>query len=87
MDVDYIAKAQGKERRKLILELVHKIVSGEIDSYEVPLDELFQLYTSERDRYQLGGPRRTYISPSDRSSYNYGYMTISDMQAGDPNIW
>ena len=29
---------------------------------------------------------REYISPDDRSSYNYGYMEIDEMLAGTPNV-
>lgn len=74
-------------RRKKLLELLKKIVHGEIDSSQIPLDELFKTHTSVRDQYQLGGPRRQYISPTDRSTYNYGYMEIDEMTAGNPNVW
>ena len=35
---------------------------------------------------QLGRATKPYISPPDRSSNNYGYMTSSEMGAGSPNI-
>lgn len=56
------------ERRRKLLELISKIESGEIDSSEVPLDQLFSLWNGN------GRGRGQYISPLDRSSYNYGYM-------------
>jgi hypothetical protein len=31
--------------------------------------------------------RPEYMSPADRSSYNYGYMTSAEIGAGEPNIW
>lgn len=35
---------------------------------------------------QPGRATKPYISPLDRSSNNYGYMTSSEMGAGSPNI-
>ncbi len=35
---------------------------------------------------QPGRMTKEYISPLDRSSDNYGYMTMSEMGAGSPNI-
>lgn len=70
-------------RRKEIMSLIQRILRGEINSSKVPLDQLFQLYTSERDQY-LSGPRKEYISPADRSGYNYGYMTSGEMGEGSP---
>ena len=79
---------QPRVRRKKLLELLDKIVRGEIDSSEITIDELFKMHTGVRDQYQLGGPRRQYISPADRSSYDYGYMKIPEMGgAGMPNVW
>lgn len=77
--IESLANAEDSARRKMILELIDKIVRGEIRSSEVPLDEIFQMHTSLRDQRLFGGPRREYISPADRSSYDYGYMKIPDM--------
>lgn len=35
---------------------------------------------------QPGRATKPYISPLDRSSNNYGYMTMNEMGAGSPNI-
>jgi len=86
-EVDKANKMLAMERRKEILSLVKDILSGKVNSEEMPLSDLFELWTSVRDQYQLFGPRRTYISPDDRSSYDYGYMHIHDMNAGTPNNW
>lgn len=51
------------EHRQYILELIQKILSGEIDSSKTPLDALFN----------QSGPRQTYVPPKDRGSYDYGY--------------
>jgi hypothetical protein len=49
--------------RQYVLELIHKILSGEIDSSKTPLDALFN----------QSGPRQTYVSPKNRGGYDYGY--------------
>jgi len=86
--VQAIVSARGhKDRRLQLMRLISKILSGEINSSEVRLDDLFKLYTSERDMYQMGGPRQMYVSPVDRSSYNYGYMQSGEMAAGTPAVW
>ena len=79
-------KKRKKERRKKLLALIHQILSGQFDSKQEPADDLFQMDTSSRDMIQ-SGPRPHYVSPRDRSSYNSGYMTISEIGAGTPNIW
>ena len=79
-----LGERQRKKRRKKLLELINMILHGQIDSSEPLLDDLFKLYTGERSH--VSGPRREYISPADRSGYNYGYMDISEMHAGTPNV-
>jgi len=74
-----VAKKRNRKRRQQLIELIDKIVSGELEQDDIPLDELFKMHTSVRDQYQLGGPRRQYISPADRSSYDYGYMKVHEM--------
>lgn len=66
--LEQIAKRkQASTRRAKLLDLLDKINSGEINSQEVPLDRLYSLYKKE------------YASPLDRSTYNYGYMTDSEV--------
>lgn len=36
---------------------------------------------------EVDGARREYKSPKERDSYNYGYMTVSEMGSGTPNVW
>jgi hypothetical protein len=86
-------KARMRERRRLLLALIHQILSGDVDSTQEPIDRLYQMDTSFRDMIQAGpdsllnGPRPHYISPEERSSYNSGYMWIGEMGAGTPNTW
>lgn len=65
-----VERKQASARRIKLLELLNKISSGEIDAQEVPLDKLYSLYNTNR---------KEYISPLDRSTYNYGYMTNSEV--------
>jgi hypothetical protein len=62
------ANQQQKKHRLQLLELLNKIESGEYE--DSVLSELFSNYL---------GARKEYISPKDRSSYNYGYMTTTEM--------
>ena len=75
----YLRKKRLKLRKKKLDALVKDIESGKVDSKKVPVDELFNVRFS---------PRQEYVSPKDRSSYDYGgYMEIGEMLAGTPNIW
>ncbi len=81
--IDSIAERKiNSARRRKLLELLDKINSGQIDSRQVPIDELYSLWDTEKTQIT-----RKHISPQDRSSYNYGYMEADEMQAGNPNIW
>ena len=69
-------RTQRRERtrkRRELMEIIRAILNGEIDSSEHPV----QRYFSNRI-----APRADYISPRDRSQYNYGYMEIDEMLAG-----
>jgi hypothetical protein len=71
-------RRERMKRRKKLMRVLHAILSGEIDSQKVPIDEYFNVQYS---------PRGEYVSPRDRSQYNYRYMEIDEMLAGTPNIW
>jgi hypothetical protein len=75
-----------RARRRKLLEILNKIVSGAINHEEYDIDKLYSLYESVRNQ-RHGGPRKEYVSPAERGTYNYGYMTISEMEAGNPNIF
>lgn len=75
MDFEELFKQMTKRkqtavRRAKLLDLLNKINSGEVSSEMVPLDKLYSLYSKNRKEYQ---------SPLDRSTYNYGYMTDSEV--------
>lgn len=71
-------KERRRRRQKRLNSLLKAIKDGDIDSKKVPVDELFNNKIA---------PRQQYISPDDRSSYNYQYMELDEMLAGTPNIW
>jgi hypothetical protein len=71
-------RRERMQRRKKLMRILQAILSGEIDSKKVPIDEYFNFTTA---------PRMQYVSPRDRSQYNYRYMEIDEMLAGTPNIW
>ena len=77
-----------ESRRKKFLKLMSKLDAGQYDSWQPVLDRMYQLYSTERDRYlnemaYLHGPRPHYISPLDRGTYNYGYADIGQLM-GEP---
>jgi len=49
-----------------LLKILKKISDGELDIDNVPLDKLYSEY-------------KRYVSPEDRNSYNYGYMTLPEV--------
>lgn len=64
-------------RKLLLLNLIKQVLEGKLDTAPVSLTNLYN---------DQGGARPTYRSPQDRSSYDYGYMKIPEMQTG-PTIW
>lgn len=44
-------------------------------------------FQNKEDIVNNNVPRPKYISPADRSSYNYGFMNINEIGAGTPTIW
>ena len=73
------------EKRKKLLRLIllkqvmDKVLGNDFNNIPVaPNDLLDSTY---------GGSRRQYLSPIDRSTYNYGFMNINEIGAGTPNIW
>jgi hypothetical protein len=75
---------QNKEKRRRLLRklllrrLIKNILEGKVRTIPVPEGLLYN---------QLGGTRRQYYAPNERSSYNYGYMEIDEMGSGSPTIW
>lgn len=67
MDCLELAK---KYRTTLLSKLVKSILAGKFMHRQVDPNKLYQTHTSER---------REYLSPVDRSDYNYGYKTIGEM--------
>lgn len=77
MDRDRVNKNRMKRREKLV-KLLELLYNYGMDAVETNEDELFQINRV---------PRKEYISPKDRSGYNYRYMTIGEIGAGTPNVW
>lgn len=75
--LEFNQKRKNTLRYKQLLDLLDKIQNGNIDSSEIPKDQLFNNLP----------PRMQYISPLDRNTENYGYMEAKEMQAGNPNIF
>lgn len=65
---------ERKKRMKLLKKLLEIIEAGKFDSS--PPQNLDNI-----------SPRHEYISPFERSSYNYGYMNINEIGAGTPNTY
>jgi hypothetical protein len=59
-------KRRKRQRRLRLLAILKLVSEGKIDSAKYPIDELFAHEVS---------PRMQYLSPLERSDYNYGYMT------------
>lgn len=71
---DEIEKRLRTERRQKLFHIIEMILDGKIDSSKTPLNKIFNPKV----------PRQRYVSPKDRSSYNYGYMELDEMMAGTP---
>lgn len=65
-------KRRRRLRRALISKLIHDVLAGEFDNTSALTHNLYN------DR---GGARRQYYGPNDRSSFNYGYMEMKEMQS------
>jgi len=64
-------KKQLKQKRKeILLELLNQIENGEFSSKSVDLQKMFEDANIS--------PRRSYLSPLERSTYNYGYMDMGE---------
>lgn len=65
----------SREKRRFLLKmLADKIRAGEFDIHDIDIDKLYRLHSSVREEY---------LSPYERSGYNYGYMTSGDLGAGN----
>lgn len=71
---NFMERTKRSERRQKLFDIINGILSGKINSSRTPLHKIFN----------QKGPRKTYISPKDRATYNYGYMEESEMSAGTP---
>jgi hypothetical protein len=69
-------RRKRKKRKFLLKALIKAIEEGKLDTTRFPITNLSK----------LTGPHKEYISPRDRSTYNYGYMETSEMLAGTPNV-
>jgi hypothetical protein len=69
-------KRSRNARRKRLIAFLKMILSGAVNSKRFPVQRVFE----------PNSPRREYISPDDRSTYNYGYMETDEMFAGTPYI-
>ncbi len=58
-------KRDKRNRRLRLLAILKAISEGKIDSSKYPIDEIFANEVS---------PRMQYLSPLERSTYNYGFM-------------
>lgn len=76
-------KLHDKNKRRLILRklLLKKLIKNILEGKVVNLPESSVLQNPQ------GQPRPNYRSPSERSSYNYGYMEIDEIGAGTPTVW
>jgi hypothetical protein len=72
----YIEKQEKTKRRQKLFQILEGILSGKMDSSKTPLARIFNQNL----------PRQQYVSPKDRSTFNYGYMDSSEMQAGTPFV-
>lgn len=69
-----INRRRRSDRRQKLFHILELILDGKIDSSKTPLGKIFNQQ----------GPRQSYVSPKDRSTYNYGYMETDEMLAGTP---
>ena len=67
-------RQRRSERRQKLFHLIQMILDGKIDSSKTPLAGIFN----------QDGPRQKYVSPKDRSDYNYGYMNLNEQLVGNP---
>jgi hypothetical protein len=72
---ELMERRKRSARRQKLFEILNLILEGKIDSSETPLAPIFNQQ----------GPRQVYISPRDRSSYNYGYCDME--QLPQPNTF
>lgn len=61
-------------RRKFLMKLLKDVSEGKFNASDIPGDSQDQ-----------PSPRKPYISPSDRGTRNYGYMTVDEMMGSSPN--
>jgi len=70
-----VTRKERSNRRLKLFQLIQSILNGEVDSSETPLAEMFN----------RGGPRKEFVAPRDRGTFNYGYMDRGEFpMAGTP---
>lgn len=67
--MDEVERQDRSKRRQKLFEIIRLILDGKVDSSKTPIAKIFN----------SSGPRKPYVSPLDRGGYNYGYMTVEDM--------
>lgn len=65
-------------RRRKLLDLLKKIRDGEVEVSSGPKGYMF----NGKEEF---GPRRHYVDPKSRSTYNYGYM--EEFHNREPQQW
>lgn len=80
-DSEILLERINKRKRFLRKLLLNKLIK---DVLEKKFDNTPELLNN---LYNNNSSRKQYLSPLDRSSYNYGYMNINEMGAGTPTIW
>lgn len=68
-------RRRRSDRRQKLFRILEMILGGKLDSSKEPQAAIFNPNEP---------PRKTYVSPKDRSGYNYGYMEMNEMLAGTP---
>lgn len=88
--------SKSKDRVKKLLTILRKTKIKDINDNIDNTFDLDKLYSLDTEREQMltkdfndaaDSPTAEYQSPLDRSSYNYGYMTIGEIGAGTENAW
>ena len=60
-------------RRQKLFQILDAVLSGRLEVSNTPLAKIFN----------QSGPRKEYISPKDRGTFNSGYMDIGEMPIND----
>jgi hypothetical protein len=72
-----VKRQERLRRREKLWGILKSVLSGQFESNKPPIQFRFDSKTDH--------PREKYISPKDRSSFNYGWTPVNEMQAGSEN--